>query len=990
MESTNCGAIFVDSAISHLHVDIFRKDSANGVTPTVIGRSPVATDTTRDGLVRATAFLDKTENIAPALLQKEAAEGAIFLHTSGSTGASVGTHRVSDESTHSTSGHPKAIAWSHDFISAITAANGRDRARCNDDVLYTCFPMFHAGGICASFPFFLGSGASFVCVDSWKSVSVDTILRHLRTLKHRKVDASLPPSILEDIADSRDGESVGVLAAQNTVFWGGAPLREKAGDYLVQNGVQLVAWGGSTEAGPLARSSLEKGADPTDWMYMRLVDYYEFNWCPIPGDPHSRCNLIVSPIHTTPPVVNSLDPIGFATNDRWLQHPDSEKSHLWKPAGRIDDVTVLSNGEKTDNKQLEELLCASPHIYHAIIFGSGRFVNGAIVSPPASLLKSDFTYNEEPAVEKYLKVIWPHIDGHVNKIVPQHSRLLRGMVLVACSDRPFLISDKGTVKTKASLALYTEDIDRAYEALERGMDEGNAQSVNSLAARLSTSSTADGAAGAILPVVQEVVADALGRRLRPQDDFFRNGMDSLIATKLRTVLSAAVRRAGIDISLPRNVVYSHSTCDMLTHFLRTFVQADISPVGGASAVYTGADAFKTIDCMIAKYTQDLPTHKGTRSVPEDADVYAVTGTTGSLGAAYVAHLLEQKRVKKIYLLNRRHAERTMRQRQEAAFLDKGLDAMSLRLQVQGRVEYVEIDLEKPRLGLSDGMYSKLSSEVTCIVHNAWLLNFSLFLPSFEAHIAGLRALLDLALSSALARPPQVAFVSSIGAVARWPFSSAVPEAALNSPEFALPQGYSYSKYVSEQIVQHAISLRPILRATVIRCGQLSGSVVTGAWAKSEYIPRLLRSANELGIVPTGLAPVRWLPVDVAADILCREVGHAAAQPAPGPIRYYTLDNASHTPWRRVVDALAAFRGESHPLEEVSMSVFLDAVRQDSSSPAFEVVEYLEELLVTSPVPPLDTTQARCAAGNILDCDIGDELALKYVQYACGGCVHHGR
>ena len=92
---------------------------------------------------------------------------------------------------------------------------------------------------------------------------------------------------------------------QNTVFWGGAPLREAAGECLVRHGVKLVAWGGwcvspsahfkltanvmcggldSTEAGPLARSSLEENADPADWMYMRLVDYYQFNWCPMADD----------------------------------------------------------------------------------------------------------------------------------------------------------------------------------------------------------------------------------------------------------------------------------------------------------------------------------------------------------------------------------------------------------------------------------------------------------------------------------------------------------------------------------------------------------------------------------------------------------------------------------------------------------------------------------------------------------------------------------
>ena len=148
---------------------------------------------------------------------------------------------------------------------------------------------------------------------------------------------------------------------------------------------------------------------------------------------------------------------------------------------------------------------------------------------------------------------------------------------------------------------------------------------------------------------------------------------------------------------------------------------------------------------------------------------------------------------------------------------------------------------------------QLAFEATHIVHNAWLLNFNLFLSSFEQHIAGVRALLDLALASPYATPPHVAFVSSIGAVARWPFAERpVPEVALNSPEFSLPQGYAYSKYVAEQILQRVGALRPTLRITVVRCGQLSGVHGTGAWARSEYAPRLLRSANALGMIPTGI------------------------------------------------------------------------------------------------------------------------------------------
>ncbi len=86
MHSTGCSAVLVDSAISHLHVDILRKDPVTGVTPTVVLRPPVSSDATRDGLERARSFMEHSADIAPADLRKEAEGGAFFLHTSGSTG----------------------------------------------------------------------------------------------------------------------------------------------------------------------------------------------------------------------------------------------------------------------------------------------------------------------------------------------------------------------------------------------------------------------------------------------------------------------------------------------------------------------------------------------------------------------------------------------------------------------------------------------------------------------------------------------------------------------------------------------------------------------------------------------------------------------------------------------------------------------------------------------------------------------------------------
>lgn len=182
-------------------------------------------------------------------------------------------------------------------------------------------------------------------------------------------------------------------------------------------------------------------------------------------------------------------------------------------------------------------------------------------------------------------------------------------------------------------------------------------------------------------------------------------MDSLLATKLRTSLAGAFRRAGIPAPVPRNVVYAYPTCAALAHYLRILA-------GGQpeQKVCTAAPApsLSSVQEMIEKYSRDFPVHMGTRPVPDDGDVYAVTGTTGALGAAYVAHLLGQSHVKKVFLLNRGHASCSMASRQEAAFEDKGLDLPTLRKGVKdGRIEYVQVELGEERLGLRDEVYSKV-------------------------------------------------------------------------------------------------------------------------------------------------------------------------------------------------------------------------------------------------------------------------------------------
>ncbi|EGN94747.1 hypothetical protein SERLA73DRAFT_187804, partial [Serpula lacrymans var. lacrymans S7.3] len=173
----------------------------------------------------------------------------------------------------------------------------------------------------------------------------------------------------------------------------------------------------------------------------------------------------------------------------------------------------------------------------------------------------------------------------------------------------------------------------------------------------------------------------------------------------------------------------------------------------------------------------------------------------------------------------------------------------LLVQQRSKLEFLQVDLSSPTLGLSQDALTELRSQLTHIIHVAWHLNFNLTLESFKReHVAGVRHLIDLALSSTRLIPPQYIFISSIGAVSHFSESLSVPEREFKDHSLPGNQGYAEAKYVAERIIDEACH-RSGLNATVIRAGQLSGSTVNGFWTPSEYIPILFTSSHKLNLVP---------------------------------------------------------------------------------------------------------------------------------------------
>ena len=89
----------------------------------------------------------------------------------------------------------------------------------------------------------------------------------------------------------------------------------------------------------------------------------------------------------------------------------------------------------------------------------------------------------------------------------------------------------------------------------------------------------------------------------------------------------------------------------------------------------------------------------------------------------------------------------------------------------------------------------------------------------RVHIAGVRHLIDLALSSPRVKTPRFVFLSSISTVAHYKGTGDVPEVPIEDAKYA-SLGYGLSKLVGEQMSAVA-SKKAGLNATIVRIGQIS-------------------------------------------------------------------------------------------------------------------------------------------------------------------------
>jgi len=221
--------------------------------------------------------------------------------------------------------------------------------------------------------------------------------------------------------------------------------------------------------------------------------------------------------------------------DLYIRHPT--KPNLWAFKGRSDDVVVLSNGYKISPLDTEALVTTHPAVDGCLMIGAGKPQAGLLIE-----LKDPSARNNE-----LFDSIWITVE-RANNLTFQKSRLQRQYIAFAEPDKPFIRTDKGTIKRRASLDLYADFIDRFYNMRD---EDTNSIDLDAFTVDTSSIETITDSIRHILGSILPEIANA-----PPDDDVFGLGLDSLLVFRVVKIIRAAT---GLQEQLAPRHLYANPT-----------------------------------------------------------------------------------------------------------------------------------------------------------------------------------------------------------------------------------------------------------------------------------------------------------------------------------------------------------------------------------------------------------------------------------------------
>ncbi|KAF5027067.1 hypothetical protein F66182_836 [Fusarium sp. NRRL 66182] len=788
----------------------------------------------QDGIeiIRVPSYQDDTATMSTSDLEldRKVSDIAYICHTSGTS-----------------SGLPKPIPQTQfGVMGALYGFPGSEKP-----ATFSTTPLYH-GGLPDCLRAWTSGAAIWFFPEGHAPITGASILKALQFARAQGSSAvryfSSVPCVLQMLAEEDKG--LDMLQSMDLVGVGGAALPPAIGDGLVAAGVNLLSRMGSAECGFLMSSHRDYAQD-REWQFLRPID--DPNLLSFASRENGLSELVVKPGWPFMAKTN-LDHGSYATSD--LFEPHSTIANAWRYHSRADAQITLANGKKFDPSPVEgSLLASSKLLRDVLIFGGGRDYAGVLLFPASTNV----------GAEGVVESVWPHIE-RMNVESQSHARITKTMLVVVPveeGEKPLEKSSKGTILRRQAEERYADEIDRAYDGKDSYSSSSQAISDEELPA-----------------AVSDCFLQVLGRYVEPDQDLYRQGVDSIACIQIQKLVQNACLPQST--RLPLNMIYDQGTVNTLVEYLRRARKGDDQQNDD-----NGDAEIKAMQRLAEQYSDFQgakplsPTNKGNSVV--------LTGATGFLGT-HILHLLQNDaKVDRVFCLLRAENTSAAHKRVSEALRQRGMPGLE---EHQDKVVCLPCHLTDDDLGLSAEDRQHLLDDAGTIIHVAWAVNFSLRLNSFEDQIMGTRNLATFAAEVGA----RFVFISSVAAVSD-SAATPIPETLSHDPNDASPLGYSRSKWVAERVCdaanEHVTSGNPSTSIVIVRVGQLCGNDA-GIWNATEAYPLLLSTAKVAGCLPDiRHEALNWLPVEQAAQAVLEIACSTSSQLFKTPV-YHVL-NPHHTP-----------------------------------------------------------------------------------------------
>ncbi|MEU1852525.1 amino acid adenylation domain-containing protein [Streptomyces sp. NPDC019990] len=386
--------------------------------------------------------------------------------------------------------------------------------------------------------------------------------------------------------------------------------------------------------------------------------------------------------------------------------------------------------------------------------------------------------------------------------------------------------------------------------------------------------------------------------VRPQDDFFELGGDSLLAMEM---LARTRVIFGIGVGQIRDLTRSllrHPTLAAFAESVRQARAGTLAHPGGGSVDFA-AETDRPLPAVGRGAPVPDPVHPG--------DVL-LTGATGFCGAYMIDELLRRTTGRILCLvraLDDRHGLERIRESHRRYVLSDLSSA---------RVQPVVGDLGKPGLGLSPGRFEELGSTVDAIYHFGGQVNF--IYPYHELRPANVDGTYEV-IRLAAGRAVPVHFTSSMAVIAGFGpagVREVTEHTALRYPEY-LSVGYVETKWVAEALLRKASDAG--LPVVLYRLMDITGGSGTGVMNPGSEMAALIDFIARTGLCPDVRLPLDFLP----ADHLVRAIGHISTRHRAGG-EVYHLTNPRPTLLSSLTERL---RRRHYPVREIPYAEWIAAL-----------------------------------------------------------------